>query len=101
MNRSITPICLEPFTLRVWLHLSTFLPHRNDYRKFRISSSVKDDLGAMREVLYRRYYHVMMEEEKGPDLIVLDGGETQVSVANEVLASLNLKIPVIGFKEKR
>lgn len=76
-----------------------FLPHRNDYRKFRISSSVKDDLGAMREVLYRRYYHVMMEEEKGPDLIVLDGGETQVSVANEVLASLNLKIPVIGLKK--
>ena len=76
-----------------------FLPHRNDYRKFRISSSVKDDLGAMREVLYRRYYHVMMEEEKGPDLIVLDGGETQVSVANEVLASLNLKIPIIGLKK--
>ena len=41
----------------------------------------------------------MMEEEKGPDLIVLDGGETQVSVANEVLASLNLKIPIIGLKK--
>ena len=33
------------------------------------------------------------------DLIVLDGGETQVSVANEVLASLNLKIPIIGLKK--
>ena len=76
-----------------------FLPHRNDYRKFKIDSSVKDDLGAMREVLYRRYYHIMMEEEQAPDLIVLDGGETQVAVANEVLSSLNLKIKVVGLKK--
>ena len=38
-----------------------------------------------------------MEEEKAPDLIVMDGGELQVKVCNEILNSLNLDIPVIGL----
>ena len=76
-----------------------FIPNKNLYRKFKINSGVKDDLGAMKEVLLRRYYHVMMEEDKAPDLIVLDGGETQVSICNEVLNKLNLDINVIGLKK--
>jgi excinuclease ABC subunit C len=51
----------------------------------------------MREVLYRRYFKVLMGEEKAPDLIVLDGGHNQISVCNEILDSLNLDIPVIGL----
>ena len=40
-----------------------------------------------------------MENDYLPDLIVMDGGETQVSVAKEVLASLNLSIKIIGLKK--
>ena len=53
----------------------------------------------MREVLYRRYYKVAMDEEEAPDLIVIDGGELQINVANEILNSLNLNIPIIGLKK--
>ncbi|MBQ3307234.1 MAG: excinuclease ABC subunit UvrC [Bacilli bacterium] len=74
-----------------------FLPNKDYYRKYKISTDVKDDLGAMREVLYRRYFKVLMEEDKGPDLIVMDGGVTQVNVCKEILSSLNLSIPIIGL----
>lgn len=76
-----------------------FEPLKNDYRKYKISTSIKDDLGAMREVLYRRYYKAIMDNEVLPDLIVMDGGETQVSVCKEILDSLNLSIPIIGLKK--
>ncbi len=74
-----------------------FLPLKNEYRKFKISTDVKDDLGAMKEVLYRRYYKVLMENLEKPDLIVMDGGKTQIGVAKEIIASLGLNIPIIGL----
>lgn len=78
-----------------------FLPLKDEYRKFKISTEVKDDLGAMREVLYRRYYKVLMEDLKKPDLIVMDGGYTQVGVAKEIIASLGLNIPIIGLQKNK
>ena len=74
-----------------------FLPNKDLYRKYKISSEVKDDLGAMREVIYRRYFKTIMEESYTPDLIVMDGGENQIRVCKEVLDSLNLSIPIIGL----
>ena len=74
-----------------------FIPDKDSYRKYKISTDVKDDLGAMREVLYRRYYKVLMEEEKRPDLIVMDGGALQVNVCKEILDGFNLNIPIIGL----
>ena len=74
-----------------------FLPNKDLYRKYKISTEVKDDLGAMREVLYRRYYRTLMGEMYAPDLIVMDGGQNQISVCCEILNSLGLKIPVIGL----
>ena len=76
-----------------------FLPNKNLYRKFKISTDVKDDLSAMKEVLYRRYFKVLMEEVDKPDLIVVDGGELQVNVAKEIINSLGLNIHIIGLKK--
>ena len=74
-----------------------FLPNKNLYRKYKISLDVKDDLSAMKEVLYRRYFKTIMNELYKPDLIVMDGGELQVKVAKEILDDLNLYIPIIGL----
>ena len=74
-----------------------FLPNKDLYRKYKISTEVKDDLSAMKEVLYRRYFKTIMNESYKPDLIVMDGGELQISVAKEILNSLNLQIPIIGL----
>ncbi len=74
-----------------------FLPQKSEYRKYKISTDVKDDLNAMKEVLYRRYYKVLMENLEKPDLIVMDGGKLQISVAKEIVDSLGLNIPIIGL----
>ncbi len=74
-------------------------PARKEYRKYKISTDVKDDLSAMKEVIYRRYYKVLLEDLEKPDLIIVDGGELQVNAAKEVLDSLNLPIKVIGLKK--
>ena len=81
-------------------------PKRADYRKFRIKT-VKgpDDYASMEEVLTRRFVHGK-EERQGlrtggfdrfPDLLMMDGGRGQVSVAKRVLESLGLSIPVCGM----
>ncbi len=76
-----------------------FLPLRNEYRKFKVDIAVKDDLSAMREVVYRRYYRLFMENGILPDLIVVDGGELQVKVVKEIINELNLPINIIGLKK--
>ena len=64
---------------------------RSEYRKFKIRTSKNDDLKSMREVISRRLKH---KEWDFQDLIVLDGGETQV---NAILPLVNpLGIPVVG-----
>ena len=76
-----------------------FLPNKDLYRKFKIDANVKDDLGAMKEVLYRRYYRVLMGEEEKCDLIVVDGGENQVNVCKEIIDNFKLDIKIIGLKK--
>lgn len=74
-----------------------FVPNKNEYRKYKINSEVKDDISAMREVIYRRYYKVLMENLEKPDLIIVDGGKAQIRVAKEIIESLNLNIKVVGL----
>ena len=76
-----------------------FVPLRNEYRKFKVDVNVKDDLSAMREVVYRRYYKVFMENLTKPDLIVVDGGELQVKVVRDIIDDLGLDINIIGLKK--
>ena len=64
-----------------------FLPNKNEYRKFKLDVSVKDDLSAMREVIYRRYYRLLMDNGVMPDIIVMDGGKTQIAVCKEIIDS--------------
>lgn len=57
-------------------------------RKYHLNANqVFDDLKGMEEVLLRRYKN---EELPLPDLIILDGGKTQLSVAMKVLAQLDI-----------
>lgn len=76
-----------------------FLPNKKMYRKYKISLGVKDDLSAMKEVIYRRYFKCLLEDLPLPDLIIVDGGETQIKVAKDILESLKLNIKIIGLKK--
>lgn len=73
------------------------IPDKNNYRKYKIVSDVKDDYHLMKEVIYRRYFRVLMDNLERPDLIIVDGGKAQINAAEEVLNSLNLDIPVCGL----
>lgn len=74
-------------------------PSKNDYRKFKISLEKNDDYNTMKEVLYRRYYRMLMEKTEIPDLIILDGGENQINAAKEIMEMLNLNIKLVGLKK--
>lgn len=70
------------------------------YRKFNIKSeNTKDDLSMMKEVLTRRLTRLKEENQKKPDLIILDGGEEQLKVAKEVVFSLGLDISLASLKK--
>ena len=52
----------------------------------------------MREALSRRCARIVAGEYPAPDLLVIDGGRGQVSVAAEVLAEQGLhRVPLIGI----
>ena len=73
------------------------------YRKFNIKmkKNEQDDYGMMKEVLTRRFKKAVQEKEghlSFPDLIFVDGGKGQYSVARETLNELGLHdIPLIAI----
>lgn len=69
------------------------------YRKYHLNSNPNDDYGSLKEVLYRRYQRVLMDNLRRPNLILVDGGIGHVNIANEVIKSLNLNILVAGLKK--
>lgn len=72
-------------------------PAKNEYRKFKISTDKVDDYNLMKEVIYRRYHRVLMDNLAYPDLIIVDGGKGQIKATKEILVMLNLNIPVCGL----
>ncbi len=79
---------------------------KNQYRKFNIRSQdlePGDDYGMMREVLGRRFSRLVKEEEAGenpvrPDLVLIDGGQGQLSAVRDVMSELGVEdIPVVAI----
>ena len=73
------------------------------YRKFNIKlkQNEQDDYGMMREVLNRRFKRAIQEKDNYltfPDLVLVDGGKGQYSVARETLNELGLHdLPIIAI----
>jgi len=89
------------------------LPKKSEYRRFKIRTvEGNDDFAAMEEVLHRRFSNYVADlakpvEERGkfaypPQLLVVDGGKGQLSVAVRVLAELGLTddIPVVSLAKQ-
>ncbi|MCR5543009.1 MAG: excinuclease ABC subunit UvrC [Eubacterium sp.] len=71
-------------------------PKRNAYRKFRLRTvEGPDDYASMKEVLSRRFTNETLGDF--PDVLMMDGGKGQVHIAEAVLNSLGLEIPVCGM----
>jgi excinuclease ABC subunit C len=83
---------------------------KSQYRKFNIRAEdiTSDDFAMMREVLTRRFQRLLREEgPRGeavgeaeaawPDLVLIDGGQGQLSAAKTILGDLGLAdLPVAG-----
>jgi excinuclease ABC subunit C len=70
------------------------------YRKYNIKGeNTKDDLASMREVLTRRFTRLKEENQKVPDLIILDGGENQVQAALEAEEQTGVQVKLAGLKK--
>jgi excinuclease ABC subunit C len=82
---------------------------KGEYRKFNIKSTELtpgDDYGMMREVLTRRFARLVKESEadearaKWPDLVLIDGGPGQLSVAESVLEDVGVEdVLVVGISK--
>ncbi|MFH8134069.1 excinuclease ABC subunit UvrC [Pantoea osteomyelitidis] len=65
-------------------------PLRAEYRRYNIVGITPgDDYAAMNQVLRRRYGKAL-EEDKIPDVILIDGGKGQLAQAKNVFAELNV-----------
>ena len=75
------------------------------YRRYNITGITGgDDYAAMRQVLTRRYAKLVDAVQQGtgrlPDLVLVDGGRGQISVAREVFTTLGLNLSLLVGVEK-
>jgi excinuclease ABC subunit C len=76
-------------------------PAKEHYRRYKIRTveGAPNDFASMREVLLRRFQH---SEYDDPQLIVIDGGKGQLSIACQVLKEIGrADIPVVGLAKAR
>ncbi len=71
----------------------------SEYRKFKISRDTNNDIAGLTEILFRRLNHT---EWTYPDIIIVDGNETHVRAAENVLKARRISIPIVAVtKDER
>ena len=71
-------------------------PSRQDYRTYRLGEYVSD-LDSMKEVVYRRYFRLLKEKGRFPDLLIVDGGYLQIEAAKEIIEALDVPVTLCGL----
>ena len=75
---------------------------KSDYRKFIIRTVVgNDDFASMREVITRRYSKLQQENQKFPELVLVDGGLGQLHSAAEALEAIGITYQPLASIAKR
>lgn len=87
------------FSVSAMVVFKNGVPAKKEYRKFKISIDKNDDYNTMKEVLYRRYYRMLLEHLEKPDLIIVDGGINQINACKEIMQMLNLDIKICGLRK--
>lgn len=77
------------------------VPVPQRYRRFRIKTvEGSDDPRMMAEAVHRRYRRLKEEGGAFPDLLVVDGGITQLRAARAALAEINVELPSVGLAKQ-
>lgn len=69
---------------------------RKDYRTYRLGE-YRSDLDSMKEVIYRRYFRLLKEQGRFPDLLIVDGGSLQIEAAKQILMALDIDVTLCGL----
>ena len=73
-------------------------PAKKLYRRFLINGEEsRDDLASMKEVIYRHYKRLADENQKLPDLLLVDGGLNQIKSAALALLEAGVTVPLFGL----
>ena len=76
-------------------------PKKSEYKRFKLEGLAgQDDYASMEQVLRRRFAHYQAGDkgfENLPDLLLIDGGIAHANVAREVLADMELSVPIFGM----
>jgi excinuclease ABC subunit C len=78
-------------------------PSKKDYRHFNVKTVTgANDFDTMKEIVYRRYHRMILENEALPNLIVIDGGKGQLNAAMESIYNLKIenKVQVISIAKR-
>lgn len=78
-------------------------PSKKDYRRFNVKTVIgANDFDTMKEIVFRRYHRMILEQEPLPNLIVIDGGKGQLNAAMESILNLKLedKVQVISIAKR-
>jgi excinuclease ABC subunit C len=68
-------------------------PNKKEYRRYKIKDVLENnDYESIKEVVFRRYKRLLLENKSLPDLIVIDGGKGQLSSAISSLKKLNIDV---------
>ena len=119
------------FVVSSCVHFCDGVPAKNEYRRFRINWALEknrestartqaawkagefvpvpareaetgnNDFRSMRETILRRYSRLHREQKPMPDLIVIDGGTGQVSLALEAFEAIGIEPPMMIGMAKR
>ncbi len=80
-------------------------PHKAGYRHYRIKSLDEggiDDPASIREAVGRRIQRLLNENRALPDLMVIDGGATQLAAACEAATALGAgELPIVSLAKQR
>jgi excinuclease ABC subunit C len=77
-------------------------PSKKEYRRFKIRTvEGSDDVRSLKEIVRRRYKRLIEEGKTLPDLIVIDGGPSQLSFAQQALEEVGAtETPIISLAKK-
>lgn len=80
--------------------LANGLPNPKQYRKFKIQGlKTPNDVAMLAQILNRRFNK--NQDWPKPDLIMLDGGQGQLSVVKKELTKFNINLPLVALAKQK
>lgn len=74
---------------------------KREYRSFNVKTAKPgDDPAAIAEAVGRRFRRLLAEGKALPDLVLIDGGPTQLAAARQALAKVGCQLPVVSLAKR-